>query len=257
MSHQQQLRRAIMASGSRAATPLDISNIIRWWDSTDIADGVDADAGDWTDRIAGAVATQVSAFKRNGEMWGSSRTLRGIAAGSALAYAPAAGWTLPGANVTVVHVLRAIAASQGYEWVCLCSGYNAAGNSHRQWGYLGGDNPPDYVGGKQWNKNEANTPIETRNPMGAGAGWGTRVLIANRAPTGNTVELHGYVNGTDSGTTNAAGYSGTNSGTDGGRIMGSGTGTQHGLYGYLRAILAFNGAISTADRQLLATYFGV
>jgi len=233
--------------------PSQIPGVMHWWDSIDIADGMAAPAGDWTDRIASAVSTQVTPFWRDGELWNGMRTLRGVSTGAAIAFPAAAAWTLPGANVTIIHAFRALGDTGGAEWVCLASGND--GLSHRQWGLRGAAYGSDSPGLDAWNKNSALNPVETK--LKCGTGWGQRYLTAFCAPSGNSMSVKARVGGALYTASNPAGYAGTYGGTTSGRIAGSSLGTQSGLFGALRAIVVVAGQVSAADLGKLATYFGV
>lgn len=239
--------------------PSQIPGIMHWWDSTDIADGVAAPAGNWTDRIASAVSTQVTPFWRDGESWNGARCLRGVATGSALQYVPAGAWTMPGADVTIIHACRPTAdASGGAQWCCLASGTN--GICHTQWGIRGASINPRSPGTDQWNKSNGGALVE--NEMLTGMGWGYRYLTAFRAlplTSGNyPSEARAIVQGGALySSARAVGYSGTYSSTQPGRIVGSALGTQCGLVGALRAIVVVAGQVSPANLTKLANYFGV
>lgn len=248
-----QYRRAIAGGAKRAWSPADIPGIMHWWHAPDIADGVNADAGDWTDRIAAAVATQVTPFRRDGELWNGMRTLRGVSIGSAIAFPAAAAWTLPGANVTIIHAFRALGATGGAEWVCLASGND--GLSHRQWGLRGAAYDLSSPGLDAWNKNSALNPVETK--LKCGTGWGQRYLTAFCAPSGNSMSVKARVGGTLYTANNLGGYSGTYGGTTSGRIVGSSSGTQSGLYGYLLDIVVVAGDVANDDLEHLDAFCGV
>lgn len=255
----------IMLGGPHSGwSPLDVPGMLHWWAAEDLADGANLPVtAPWVDRIAGAVATQVSPLWRNGSIWNGRRTLRGTdqgQAGSSVAYIPASDWTLPGAGVAVIHAFRADAPIQGFEWVCLASGNNPVGLSHRQWGLRGasfgdGVSPGPYA----WNKNDADVPATTGLLVGAPATWTHRILTAFCATSGQSMSVACVTDaGTYSGVINAAGYAGNYSPNDGnGRILGSGAGTQHGLLGELADVWVVAGMPSSADLRRLAQYSGV